>query len=380
MTSPHTTGELQGPPFRLLALDGGGIRGLISIEVLADYFDYIGGTSTGAIIATCLALGMRVDQIRAFYLENGKTMFHRASVFRRHQYKFESDELTRTIQQHVGTETTLGDPRLRTLLMVVMRNASTNSPWPISNNPAALYNRRDRPGRPHSNLDLKLWQLVRASTAAPTYFPPEVIRVNAGASDDLPGRSAKDYIFVDGGLTVFNNPAFQLFLMATAQPYNLNWPAGEHSMLVVSVGTGQAPKVHADLMPRQMHLLYHAGTVPAALTSAACRSRTSCAAPSAPAGTALRSTPRSATCAGWASRGCPSSSPTCATTRSSRAPGWTCSGYPTSSRITCSGSIPSTTWRSCGRSAGPSPVRCGRSTSRISSQSPAMAQRPCESG
>ena len=62
------------PPYKLLALDGGGIRGLITIEVLAelervlqqalgkddkfvlaDYFDYVAGTSTGAVIATCLA-------------------------------------------------------------------------------------------------------------------------------------------------------------------------------------------------------------------------------------------------------------------------------------------------------------------------------------
>ncbi len=74
-------------PRKLLALDGGGIRGLVTIEVLAeierllreeagdealvlaDSFDYIGGTSTGAIIAACLSLGMTVDKIRTFYLE-----------------------------------------------------------------------------------------------------------------------------------------------------------------------------------------------------------------------------------------------------------------------------------------------------------------------
>ena len=72
-------------PKRLLALDGGGIRGLISVELLAeierrlrdrlgrgpdfvlsDYFDYIGGTSTGAIIAALLCLGLPVDRVRAF--------------------------------------------------------------------------------------------------------------------------------------------------------------------------------------------------------------------------------------------------------------------------------------------------------------------------
>src|SRR6266404_1408775 len=81
-------------PRKLLALDGGGIRGVITLEVLAEierqlqkklgrgedfvlaeYFDYIAGTSTGAIIATCLALGMRVEDVLKFYLESGPAMF-----------------------------------------------------------------------------------------------------------------------------------------------------------------------------------------------------------------------------------------------------------------------------------------------------------------
>ena len=66
-------------PKKLLALDGGGIRGVITLELLArmesmlakqlgagddfvlgDYFDYIGGTSTGAVIAAGLAKGLSV--------------------------------------------------------------------------------------------------------------------------------------------------------------------------------------------------------------------------------------------------------------------------------------------------------------------------------
>ena len=74
--------QTAGGPKKLLALDGGGIRGALSIEilrrskrklrarygdpdlVLADYFDYIGGTSTGAIIAAALALGQPVSEMR----------------------------------------------------------------------------------------------------------------------------------------------------------------------------------------------------------------------------------------------------------------------------------------------------------------------------
>jgi hypothetical protein len=105
---------------------------------------------------------------------------------------------------------------------------------------------------------LPLWQLVRASTAAPTYFPPEVVKIGK-----------KEFIFVDGGITMYNNPAFQAFLMATAEPYNLNWPTGKNKMLVVSVGTGTSPDANADLNPGEMNLLYNASSLPSALMFAA---------------------------------------------------------------------------------------------------------------
>ena len=99
-------------PRKLLACDGGGIRGIISIEViagieaelrkssgnpklvLADYFDYVAGTSTGAIIATLIALGHSTDEIRDFYLRSGAEMFHKARLWERFRTKFESDKLT----------------------------------------------------------------------------------------------------------------------------------------------------------------------------------------------------------------------------------------------------------------------------------------------
>ena len=96
----------KGGPRTLLALDGGGIRGIVTVEalaeikrllqrelgrgddfVLADDFDYIGGTSTGAIIAACLALGMRVERIRRIYVDYGRSMFERARLLRRYDYR-----------------------------------------------------------------------------------------------------------------------------------------------------------------------------------------------------------------------------------------------------------------------------------------------------
>ncbi|HUY40231.1 MAG TPA: patatin-like phospholipase family protein [Candidatus Dormibacteraeota bacterium] len=266
--------KLDAPgPKKLLALDGGGIRGIIAIEVLArieallrerfsapdlvlaEYFDYIGGTSTGAIIATCLALGFSVERIRTFYLESGAAMFAPARMRERFRNRFTADNLRAILQNVIGEQTTLESGDLRTLLLLVMRNATTNSPWPISNNPRAMFN--DATLR-DCNLRLPLWQLVRASTAAPTYFPPEVITVGD-----------RSFIFVDGAITVYNNPAFQLFLMATLEPYRVAWPVGEDRMLLVSVGTGVGPKSIAELRPEQMTLLYNASAIPSALIHAA---------------------------------------------------------------------------------------------------------------
>ena len=68
---------------------------------------------------------------------------------------------------------------------------------------------------------------------------------------------------------MFNNPAFQLFLMATVEPYNLNWPAGVDRMLLVSVGTGTAPKANPQLRSEDMNLIYDVSSIPVALIYAA---------------------------------------------------------------------------------------------------------------
>lgn len=261
-------------PKKLLSLDGGGIRGVLALEVLAeledllrrerggdetfvlaDYFDYIAGTSTGAVIAAGLSYGMSVSELRKLYADNGKEMFDRAFLTRRFRYQYDSTRLKGLLQSKFGADTTFGDERLHTLLMVVLRNASTDSPWPLSNNPRAKYN---EPARPDNNLLLPLWQLVRASTAAPVYFPPEVIEVGTHS-----------FVFVDGGLTMYNNPAFQLFLMATLGVYGLGWPTGADNLLLVSVGTGTAPKEDDRLRPGDMNLLFNVSSVPAALMAAA---------------------------------------------------------------------------------------------------------------
>jgi len=277
--------RMQAPgPKKILTLDGGGIRGMITVEVLAeiesllrkklgrgedfvlaDYFDFVSGTSTGAIIAACISIGMKVSDIRTFYIESGEEMFDKAFLLKRFRHKYEDKKLAAKMKEvfNKGTtlDTTLGSDRLKTVLMMVMRNATTDSPWPISNNPFAKYNQRvrdDGSPRDDCNLDLPLWQLVRASTAAPVYFPPEVVQVGK-----------HEFVFVDGGITTYNNPAFQAFLMATVDPYKMGWAVGEDKMLVVSIGTGTSPQANTDLDPNEMNLLYNAGSIPSALMYAA---------------------------------------------------------------------------------------------------------------
>jgi len=147
-----------------------------------------------------------------------------------------------------------------------MRNATTDSPWPISNNPYAKYNDKNYQG---CNLDLPLWQLIRASTAAPTYFPPEVIVLPSPAP-----TGEREFVFVDGGVTMYNNPAFQMFLMATLDRYwpakpEARWRPGADRMLIVSVGTGTSPDARQGLEPDEMNLLFNATTIPSALMFAA---------------------------------------------------------------------------------------------------------------
>ena len=233
---------------KLLALDGGGIRGVLTLEILLDmenklrqklgkgpefrlahYFDYIGGTSTGAIIAAGLARGMSAQQLLDFYTGKGKAMFDKSWLFRKIQYFYKGGKLAKALEETFGScDISLASGQFHCLLLVVAMNRTTDSPWPISNNPFARYN---DPNRPDCNTNIKLYQLVRASTAAPIYFKPETLQWD-------PSDPKKSFVFVDGGVTPYNNPAFLLYRMATNPVYNLGWHTGEKKLLLVSVGTG----------------------------------------------------------------------------------------------------------------------------------------------
>ena len=86
----------------------------------------------------------------------------------------------------------------------------------------------------------------------------------------------KPFIFVDGGVTMYNNPAFQMFLMATVDRYwsrapadSRGWKTGVDDMLIVSVGTGTSAGENYSLRPDEMNLLFNATTISSALMYAA---------------------------------------------------------------------------------------------------------------
>ena len=239
---------------KLLSIDGGGIRGVLALEILrrletqlaeahggdiadfrlSDYFDYVSGTSTGAVIAACIARGMSVQEIVNFYEESGPIMFDnrwwkKAQSFVTTGTAYNAKKLEGILQDLFGKHTTLQPGNLKCQLLAVTRNQTTDSPWPISSNPKAKYN---SPDDPDCNLNIPLWQIVRASAAAPGTFQNEVITLASG----------KSFGFLDGGVTPYNNSAWMLYRMATQKEYNMNYEPGEDKLLVVSVGTGSSPK------------------------------------------------------------------------------------------------------------------------------------------
>ena len=236
--------HLFGPgPKRILSLDGGGVRGAISVAFLerietllserlganvrlGDWFDLVGGTSTGALIAGAIALGFRTEQIKEFYLRLAPRAFQPTRwgipLF---QAKFNADGLRAEILKIVE-DRLLSSDDLITGLCVVTKRMDTCSPWIVANNPRAPY---WLDGATHDgNQKYSLAPLVRASTAAPHFFDPEVFPI----SKDQQG------LFIDGGVTPFNNPSLALFQMATFKPFGICWPTGPDQLSITSIGTG----------------------------------------------------------------------------------------------------------------------------------------------
>jgi len=237
-------------PKRILSLDGGGIRGVLTlgflekIEILlrkqennsnlklCDYFDLIGGTSTGAIIAAGLSIGMTASEIKETYLEIGDKIFGKKSNWlknpiKRYKAKFDFRPLEEALENVFGN-ITLQSSQIKCGLCIITKRADTLSTWPILNHPGGKFFKY--------NKNLLLRDVVRASSAAPSYFTPQKISIG----DNMHGA------FIDGGVSLANNPALQLFLVATLKEFPYRWQTGEDKLSLLSIGTGSFKK-HYDM-------------------------------------------------------------------------------------------------------------------------------------
>ncbi|MBL4852574.1 MAG: patatin-like phospholipase family protein [Gammaproteobacteria bacterium] len=264
---------------RILTFDGGGVRGIYSLQilarieslfrahrknpnlVLADEFDFFSGTSTGAMIAAGLSWGLSVKALEDFYLEQGEVLFARESWNKLWKSKYKEtfiSDFFKALFCEDDTEKTpalLGSNKLKTLLLIVTRNASTGSPWPVTNNPNAMYNQKILPD---CNLNIPLWQLLRASTAAPAYFPPQEIEI--GDRVDL---------FLDGAVTQYNNPSMITLLTATLPQYNIGWETGRENIHLISIGTGKTKTRLTHATAQKVNMIDQLGHfIPAILASA----------------------------------------------------------------------------------------------------------------
>lgn len=235
-------------PKRVLSLDGGGTKGIIELAFLArieellrdhqgagpafrlsDWFDLVGGTSTGAIIAAGLSLGKSVAEITRLYFDLAPLAFRRrrwriAGLISR----FDAKPLKRFLQAEFG-ERALSSGDIKTGLAVIAHRFDTGSPWLISNNPRSPYWEDPADGSYIGNRHYKLAEILRASTAAPGFFEPQKLNV-------IPG--GKPALFVDGGLSPHNNPALMLLMLTQAKAFGIRWPAGAENLSLISLGAG----------------------------------------------------------------------------------------------------------------------------------------------
>jgi patatin-like phospholipase/acyl hydrolase len=209
---------------RILAIDGGGIRGIIPALVLcevekrtgkrtAQLFDLVAGTSTGGILACALTRpgALAADELVGLYAEEGPRIFHRDLVKRVLSVdgwigeRYDDDGLNAALERY------LGGAYLREATTPVMVTA-----YDIHGRFAFFF--RSSRAKRDPTYDFPLWQVARSTAAAPTYFEP-------WEATDVAG--ARTYPLIDGGIYA-NNPA----MCALAELGH------ERVDLVASLGTG----------------------------------------------------------------------------------------------------------------------------------------------
>lgn len=212
---------------RILTIDGGGVRGIIPATLLAsleavtgrptrEAFDFLAGTSTGAVIAAGLAAGIPAERLVTLYAERSGDVFRRVPLLTTLRRIVRGDMYdTATLNEVIRAE--LGDARDWRLndapvdLLITAKRVADGMPW---------YFVRDNPLNSCRAGSVRLSDAATASAAAPTYFAPWPI----GGIGEL----------IDGGIGVAGNPVYQ----ACVEAFQYTDAYRPADTLVVSLGTG----------------------------------------------------------------------------------------------------------------------------------------------
>uniref|UniRef100_UPI0037E722E8 85/88 kDa calcium-independent phospholipase A2 isoform X2 n=1 Tax=Semicossyphus pulcher TaxID=241346 RepID=UPI0037E722E8 len=223
---------------RLLCLDGGGIKGLVLIQMLIalereagrptrELFDWVAGTSTGGILALAIVHGKSMEYLRCLYFRMKEQVFKGSRPY-------ESAPLEDFLKKEFGENTKMTDVRYpRVMVTSVLADRHPGELHIFRNyNPPSVH--RVPPYATTATFkpltipqEQLVWRAARSSGAAPTYFRPM-------------GR------FLDGGLLA-NNPT--LDAMSEIHQYNKSLKAEGKEReikklgMVVSLGTGKPPQV-----------------------------------------------------------------------------------------------------------------------------------------
>ncbi|GAB6035451.1 patatin-like phospholipase family protein [Fundidesulfovibrio butyratiphilus] len=212
---------------RILSIDGGGIRGLIPALVLAcierlagkpmhQLVDLVAGTSTGGIIAAAVGAGIPMATVASLYLYHARSIFARplahriASLGGLVDEQYPADALEDCLQG------IFGDKRLRDCTIPTLVTS-----WDLGMGAAVLF--KSTKAQTDKGRDYLLRSVCRATSAAPTYFEPAVVKSADGVMRTL----------VDGGVCA-NNPA----MVALIEAYKL---APHADVALLSLGTGAQP-------------------------------------------------------------------------------------------------------------------------------------------
>ena len=238
--------ENQQETFRILSIDGGGIRGIIPARFLCelesqvskqkgeqvrlcDYFDLICGTSTGGIIAIGLALGMPAGKILDLYRHNAQRIFGQSNIVfnvmrnirmmthAKHSNKGLTDVLKEAFTPYSSNGVTrLGDAVTR--LVVPAYSAAQGKPVIFKTSHHQELSR---------DYQMPAYRVALATSAAPTYFSAQTFSY----SDVTTGRDSTVTNLVDGGVFA-NNPA----LIGLTEALSIGVPLSQ--LKILSVGTG----------------------------------------------------------------------------------------------------------------------------------------------